>query len=128
MYYIYSIYIYIYIYYIYISLIVFFSSGISVYIYTWLVSTFYFMFSVKVSYRKKIGLYSDDMCYDIVVVNKSLDFFWNVFNSKAIKACHTFIIHKESYLVFLLIYTHQYLLRRSHPSSFISDCFANIHL
>ena len=80
------------------------------------------MFSVK------IDLYSDDMCYDIVVANKPLDSVWNVFNSEGIKACHTFIIYKESYPVFLLIYTHQYLLRRSYPSPCLADCFVNIHL
>ena len=53
-------------------------------------------YSVNVLYGK---MYSEDMCYNIVVANKSLDFLWNVFSTKSIKACHTFVISS----VFLLI-------------------------
>ena len=124
----YYIYIYIYMYIlVYQPNSLFFFRYINLYIY--LVSVcFLFYVQCKCFIQKKIGLYSDDMCYDIVAVNESLDFFWNVFNSKAIKACHTFIVHKDSYLVFLLIYTHQYSLCRSHPSPCLADCFVNIHL
>lgn len=32
-----------------------------------------------------IGLYSEDICYDIFVINNFFDFYWNVFNKRVIK-------------------------------------------
>ena len=46
-----------------------------------------------------MGLYSEDICYDIFIANKSLHFFWNVFNTKAIKVCYIITIYVESYSV-----------------------------
>ena len=39
-----------------------------------------------------IGLYSEDICYDLLVVNETFDFLWNVLNTKAIKVYHTITI------------------------------------
>ena len=55
--------------------------------------------------------------YDTVVANKSLDFSWNMFNTKAIKVYHTITTDMQNYQVgFLLICTHQDLLCKLHSS------------
>ena len=46
-----------------------------------------------------ICLYSINICYDILVTDKLFDFFWNIFNFKAIKVCYINIIHTQSYLL-----------------------------
>ena len=46
-----------------------------------------------------IGLYANDIYHHIVVADKSLNFFWNIFKIKGIKVCHTTTICILSYPV-----------------------------
>ena len=57
-------------------------------------------FNAKVTkHYRYIGLYSKDVSHDIAIINKYVDSFWNVFNTKAIKLGHTFTIGIQSYPV-----------------------------
>ena len=52
-----------------------------------------FKYNVKAfTHYRIIGQDSDDICYNIFVANKSFGLFWNIFNTKAIKVCHTVTI------------------------------------
>ena len=55
--------------------------------------------SAKVPTHRVIDLYSKDTCFDSVVTHKSLDLFWKVLNTKAIKGCHTITIEIQCYPV-----------------------------
>ena len=46
-----------------------------------------------------IGLYSENVIYDILIFSKFLDSFWNVFNNKLIKIFQTVTIYMQSLLV-----------------------------
>ena len=46
-----------------------------------------------------IDLYSEDVCYDILVTDKFFDFFRNVLNTNAIKVCHTITSCMQNYPV-----------------------------
>ena len=57
-------------------------------------------FNAKVTkHYRYIGPYSKDVSHDIAIINKYLESFWNVFNTKAIKVGHTITIRIQSYLV-----------------------------
>ena len=53
---------------------------------------------VSIHYRVR-SLYSENICCDILAANKSLNFFQNVFSTKAIQVCHTITIPIQNYLV-----------------------------
>ena len=50
-------------------------------------------FSTKVStHYRIIYQYLEEIYFDTFVSNNLFDFFWNLFNTKVIKVCHTIII------------------------------------
>ena len=52
-------------------------------------------------------MYSTNICYDIFAASEIFNFIWNIFNSKALKACYIITIHMQSHL---MICTHEGLL------------------
>ena len=54
-----------------------------------------------------ICLYSTNICYNIFAASEIFNFIWNIFNSKALKACYIITIHMQSHL---MICTHEGLL------------------
>ena len=90
-------------------------------------------FNAKVSTNYRIiGLYFKYKFCDIFVASKSLDFFFNVFNTKAIKICHIITICIKSYLVcsciFVLIkicYVYRLVSYSVNKHPQIKICFGN---
>ena len=74
--------------------------------------------NAKLSTHRVIGLCSEDICYEIFVVNKSLDFDF-MFTTKASRVCHTITIVKQSppvcsyWLVLIKIFWNYFL--NKHP-------------
>ena len=65
-----------------------------------------------------ICLYSTNICYDIFAASEIFNFIWNIFNSKALKACYIITIHMQSHL---MICTHEGLL---HNFFFLSGFYS----